>query len=87
MTISFGLVVFNSSKMKGGFGDDSLFGIFLVILSLLFDGFVNSQTDRNHQKEKRAFAYHSMLYNSIINLVGNLAFFAFACWVQEDTTL
>lgn len=48
VTISLGLVVFNSSKMKGGFGDDSLFGIFLVVMSLLFDGFVNSQTDRNH---------------------------------------
>jgi len=48
ITISLGLVVFNAKKVQGGFFDDSSFGIFLVVLSLLFDGFVNSQTDKNH---------------------------------------
>ena len=48
LTISSGLVIFNSSKMSGGFGDDSMFGVVLVLISLLFDGFVNSQTDKNH---------------------------------------
>lgn len=41
--ISTGLVIFNSGKVKkGGLMDDSAHGIFLVLLSLLFDGFVNS---------------------------------------------
>ena len=48
LTISSGLVIFNSSKVSGGFGDDSMFGVVLVLISLLFDGFVNSQTDKNH---------------------------------------
>lgn len=87
LAISSGLVVFNASKMSGGFGDDSWFGIFLVLTSLLFDGFVNSQTDKNHQGKKRDFAYHTMLYNNLVGLAGNLAFFSFSCVVQGDNTL
>jgi drug/metabolite transporter (DMT)-like permease len=48
LTISLGLVIFNASKIRGGFFDDSSFGIMLVVMSLMFDGFVNSQTDKNH---------------------------------------
>ena len=42
IAISVGLIIFNSNKLKGGAFDDSFFGIMLVVLSLLFDGFVNS---------------------------------------------
>ena len=42
LAISTGLVIFNAKKLKGGLFDDSLFGIALVVMSLLFDGFVNS---------------------------------------------
>ena len=42
ITISAGLVIFNSKKMQNGLGNDSAFGIGLVLLSLLFDGFVNA---------------------------------------------
>lgn len=47
ITISAGLVIFNSKKVTG-FGDDSWIGIGLVLISLLFDGFVGSLTDKNH---------------------------------------
>ena len=47
ISISVGLVIFNSNKLKGGVFDDSSFGIMLVVISLLFDGFVNAQTDKN----------------------------------------
>lgn len=88
LTISAGLVVFNAKKMKGGIFDDSLFGIALVVLSLLFDGFVNSQTDKNKKAQKgRSFAYHTMLYNSLVGLVGNFLFFAASVYFGEDTTL
>mmetsp|Transcript_4520 Transcript_4520/g.5607 ORF Transcript_4520/g.5607 Transcript_4520/m.5607 type:complete len:230 (-) Transcript_4520:238-927(-) len=88
LTISAGLVLFNTSKLKGGLFDDSLFGIVLVLMSLLFDGFVNSQTDKNKKEQTgRDFAYHTMLYNSLVGLVGNSLFFAGACYVQDDTTL
>ena len=80
IAISTGLVIFNSSKIQGGKFDDSYFGIGLVVLSLLFDGFVNSQTDNNKRKQtKRAYAYHTMLYNSLVGFVGNTIFFAVAC--------
>merc|ERR1711934_822231 len=86
ITISSGLVIFNSSKVQGGFADDSLFGIILVLVSLLFDGFVNSYTDKNHQSKKREFAYHTMLYNNMVGLVGNIAFYFVTSMTSEDTT-
>lgn len=88
ITISIGLVIFNSNKVQGGFFDDSLFGILLVLLSLMFDGFVGSQTDKNHKANKqRNYAYHTMLYNNLVGLVGNLLFFVFAYYFQQDDTL
>ena len=89
MTISAGLVIFNAKKLKGGVFDDSLFGIGLVLTSLLFDGFVNSQTDKNKKMHKNRgnFAYHTMLYNSIVGLVGNFLCFAISIYLYEDDTL
>jgi len=78
ITISSGLVVFNSNKVKGGYADDSVTGILLVMMSLLFDGFVNMQTDKNHRQQKRQFAYHSMLYTNSVGMIGNFLFFQFA---------
>ena len=42
ITITTGLIIFNSNKVAGGFADESIFGIVLVLVSLLFDGFVNT---------------------------------------------
>lgn len=75
-TISSGLVLFNSSKVKS-FEEDSMIGVFLVLASLFFDGFTNSQTDKNHQRKKRDFAYHTMLYNNLVGLAGNVTFHVF----------
>jgi hypothetical protein len=47
ITITAGLVIFNISKVNG-LQDESLYGIGLVMLSLLFDGLVGAQTDKNH---------------------------------------
>ena len=47
ITITVGLVIFNISKVNG-LQDESLYGIGLVMLSLLFDGLVGAQTDKNH---------------------------------------
>jgi UDP-galactose transporter B1 len=50
ITISTGLVIFNLSKVKGSkIEDESTMGLFLVLASLLFDGFVNAETDKNHK--------------------------------------
>ena len=41
VTISVGLVLFNSSKVQS-FEEDSSIGVILVLISLFFDGFTNS---------------------------------------------
>lgn len=84
--ISSGLVIFSSHKVKGGFNDD-IWGIGLVMVSLLFDGFVGTQTDKNHKSKKRSFAYHTMLYSNTIGLVGNIIFYAMKYMMQGDSTL
>lgn len=79
MFISSGLVVFNLSKVKkSNVADESVLGLVLVLASLLFDGFVNAETDKNHKAQHRPFAYHSMLYSNLIGLVGNLMFYFYA---------
>jgi hypothetical protein len=86
VTITAGLVIFNISKVNG-LQDESLYGIGLVMLSLLFDGLVGAQTDKNHQRQKRPFAYYSMLYTNSCLLVGNLTMYAYAYFVSGDTSL
>jgi UDP-galactose transporter B1 len=50
ITISMGLVIFNLNKVKGSHvEDESIVGLLLVLASLLFDGFVNAETDKNHR--------------------------------------
>ena len=39
--ITLGLFIFNSNKVQG-LADESLFGIALVLASLIFDGFVGT---------------------------------------------
>lgn len=85
-TISSGLVLFNSSKVKS-FEEDSMIGVFLVLASLFFDGFTNSQTDKNHQRKKRDFAYHTMLYNNLVGLAGNVTFHVFQRLFWEDQSI
>ena len=86
ISISSGLVIFSSNKIAKGF-DDDIWGIGLVLISLLFDGFVSSQTDKNHKTTKRAFAYHSMLYNNAVGLFGNILFYVLQSTMSEDTTI
>ena len=87
ITISSGLVIFNSAKVRNAsFANDSPFGILLVILSLLFDGFVSIQTDMNHRSSQKrsGFAYHSMLYINLGGLLGNALFFMFSYLRSEE---
>jgi hypothetical protein len=43
-----------------------MFGIFLIIASLLFDGLVSSQTDMEHQRSGRDYAYSLMFSNNLV---------------------
>ena len=86
ITISSGLVIFSSNKIEKGF-DDDIWGIALVLISLLFDGVVSSQHEKNHKITKRAFAYHSMLYSNIVGLCGNILFYILQSSVSEDSTI
>lgn len=87
MTITSGLVVFNFNKEKSAhLEDESLIGLALVGMSLLFDGFVNAETDKYHKSMHRPFAYHSMLYTSIVALMANTCFYSYSVIVRGDTT-
>jgi UDP-galactose transporter B1 len=88
VVISTGLVIFNFSKVKSShIEDESTVGLVLVLTSLLFDGFVNAETDKNHKAQHRPFAYHSMLYSNLIGLAGNFIFYAYAVNMNGDNTL
>merc|ERR1712048_1039717 len=79
-------MIFSSNKLKGGFNDD-MWGVALVFVSLLFDGFVSSETDKNHKSKKRNFAYHSMLYTNSVGLIGNIVFFTVTYMTAGDSTI
>lgn len=86
ITITAGLIIFNLKKVNG-VADESLLGIGLVVLSLLFDGFVGVQQDKNHKIQKRPFAYHTMLYNNSAIFVCNMLIFGYAHFFGGDTSL
>lgn len=88
LVISTGLIIFNFSKVKSSnIEDESIVGLVLVLASLLFDGFVNAETDKNHKAQHRPFAYHSMLYSNLIGLAGNFIFYTYAVNINGDNTL
>ena len=85
--ISFGLVIFNYSKLKNKKGDedkDNTIGVLLVLGSLLFDGLSNTQTDKNHKKSKRDFAYLSMFYNNLFGLVLSFVIYLYEVQIAGD---
>ena len=89
VTITAGLIIFNMGKMKGLDSDaENYFGIFLVMTSLLFDGYSSSQADLHQRRIKRDFAYHSMLYTNCVVFVANAAIFAYTMATNaEEKTL
>ena len=87
--ISFGLMIFNYSKLKNKKGDenkDNTIGLLLVIGSLLFDGLSNTQTDKNQKKSKRDFAYLTMLYNNLFGLCLSLIIYSYEVSILGDDT-
>ena len=73
--------------MKGGFADESLYGICLVISSLIFDGFISSVQVLNNTKKGRSFAYLTMFYNAAFGVLANYSGYAFVRATQGDDTL
>jgi UDP-galactose transporter B1 len=64
-----------------------MFGIMLIIASLLFDGLVSSQTDKEHQSSGRDYAYSLMFSNNFVQLLANTAVFSFTWLRNGDDTL
>jgi len=79
-------MIFNLSHVKG-IEEESLFGVALVLASLLFDGFVSSQQDKNHKTQQRPYAYHTMLYNNCFIFIGNLVLFSYSWAIDGDTSI
>ena len=64
-----------------------MFGIFLIIASLLFDGLVSSQTDMEHQRSGRDYAYSLMFSNNLVQLAANAGFFLFTWLTIGDDSV
>lgn len=62
-------------------------GIGLIGASLIFDGLVNSQTDKEHKSSGRDYAYSLMFSNNFVQLAANIAFYGFYSIVHGDDTL
>ncbi len=62
-------------------------GIALILGSLIFDGLVSSQTDKEHKSSGRDFAYSLMFSNNFVQLVLNVVFYAFYFFIHGDGTL
>lgn len=84
--ITLGLVIFNLSKVQG-IADESVFGVVLVLVSLLFDGFVSSQQDKNHKITQRPYAYFMMLYSNCCIFAGNFVLYGHAYFFAGDTSI
>jgi len=86
ITITAGLIVFNSGKMGGLDEDSNIIGIGLVFGSLVLDGVSSSETDKIHKAEKREFAYHSMFYTNLVSMGFNCLFYIATRLYQGDNT-
>jgi len=64
-----------------------MLGILLIIASLLFDGLVSSQTDKEHQSSGRDYAYSLMFSNNLVQLCANAGFYLFTWAMYGDDTL
>jgi UDP-galactose transporter B1 len=64
-----------------------LFGIVLVIVSLLFDGLTNSQTDKEHKESGRDYAYSLMFSNNFVSLIGNALIYGSTYLAVGDDTM
>ena len=82
-----GLIIFNVSKMKDGFANESVLGIVLVLSSLFFDGFISSVQVLNNTKKGRAYAYLTMFYNAAFGMTFNYSCYAFVRATGSDDTL
>jgi adenosine 3'-phospho 5'-phosphosulfate transporter B2 len=90
--ISVGLMIFNLNKILNNKQDheqsnsEFLIGLFLVLMSLSFDGLTQTQTDKQHKSTKRDFAYPGMLSNNVVGLVLSLGMYSYSVLVHGDTT-
>jgi len=75
-----------SKKEEAQSTEDFSWGLFLVIASLTFDGLTQTQTDINHKKSKRDFAYISMFTNNFLGLIFSGSMYVFGVLTEGDNT-
>ena len=85
LTITAGLIIFNSNKLSGFEGSAAGYG--LVLMSLFFDGLNSSTQDKNHKESKRNFAYFTMFYNNCCHFGFNIVIFGVQAYIYEDDSL
>ena len=83
--ITAGILIFSSDKLKGGFDKDTnVYGISLLLASVILDGIIATEQDEAIKAQKRDFAFHSMFYNNVIMLIGNAIVFSVTSLVYVD---
>ena len=83
--ITAGLLIFNFAKMKTN-ETEHMTGLWMVIVSLLFDGMTQTQTDMQHAKSKRDFAYPAMFTNNCFGLLLSLSIYIYnVVFLGDDT--
>ena len=66
---------------------NNVFGNFLVLMSLLFDGLTSSQTDKEHKQSGRDYAYSFMFSNNFVSLLANMTLYSMNYMYNHDDTL
>jgi UDP-galactose transporter B1 len=84
--ITTGLIMFNWKKVQQ-LEAENLFGVCLVLTSLLFDGLTSSQTDKEQKSSGRDFAYSLMFTNNFVQLCANIILYAITMITTGDDTL
>ena len=54
-----------------------MFGMSLVLMSLIFDGLTSAQTDKQHKSSNKDYAYSLMFTNALMSLIGNTLIYVF----------
>ena len=77
--ITVGLVIFNIAKLGSKVSSMSVnfIGMFLLFVSLFFDGLLNSQSDIEKQKKQRPNAFNLMIANNIVGILSSVVILTF----------
>lgn len=78
--------MYKPTKKADAYNAD-LIGISLLAISLVFDGFSQTETDKKFRDSKRDFAYPGMLGNNLVGLTFYVGIYGYRMYTEGDDTL